>query len=64
VGAIALVRKIAPISVEILRRGELEHCERAKELLDRYAVATDEIAEFGDENNKYPKITALFLSRK
>jgi hypothetical protein len=64
VGAIALVRKIAPISNEIMRRGELEHCERAKELLERYVVATDEIAEFGDESDKYPKITALFLSRK
>ena len=64
VGAIALVRRIAPISNEIMCRGELEHCERAKELLERYVVATDEIAKFGDESNKYPKITALFLSRK
>jgi hypothetical protein len=62
VGAITLVRKKNPILNEIMRRGEPEHCERAQELLDRYAVATDEMAEFVDENDNFPKITAPFLS--
>src|SRR5262245_12590253 len=64
VGAIGFVGKISPISDEILRRGEPEHCERTQELLDRYTVATDEMAEFLDENDKLElrKITAPFLS--
>jgi hypothetical protein len=64
VGAITLVRKKSPILNEIMRRGEPEHCERAQELLDRYAVATDEMAEFVDENDNIPKIAAPFLSGK
>jgi hypothetical protein len=62
--AATFIAKIQPISDEILRRGEPEHCERAQELLDRCAVVTDELAEFVDENDKaeYRKITAPFLS--
>jgi hypothetical protein len=58
--------RIQPVANEVLRRGEPEHCERVRELLERWKAALDEVRPSLDQDDdpQFDKLTSSLFSGK